>query len=231
MIPKKIHYCWFGEAKIPKEFKNYIDEWSIIMPDFEIKLWNEANAPMDLPYMKKAFEHKKWANLSNYTRLHAVYEEGGIYLDTDVKVVKSFSDLLHNTCFFGLQTSDWDARYSFNNAVYGAEKNHRFIKKLKDALIALYDGTEEANLSSPHLTTYFLREVGYNAKYDLGKLKNGIQIYPPDYFFPYHWENDFDPDQVTKNTYAIHFWNGSWWRNIENKQKDTFLNKFLNKFR
>lgn len=216
MIPKKIHYCWFGSAEMPAEFKAFISEWSEIMPDYEIKLWNEDNAPMHLAYMKKALKHKKWANLSNYTRLHAVYEEGGVYFDTDVKVVKPFDDLLSNKCFFGLQSPDWDEINSFNNAIFGAEKNNFFIKKIMDACLALYDGSEIAHLSSPHLTTYLLRESGYKAQTDKVLLDNDVQIYPQTYFFPYHWKEKFTEDKITSNTYAIHFWSGTW---AEKKKK------------
>lgn len=210
MIQKKIHYCWFGNSELPLEFQNFISGWKTLMPDFEIVLWNEENSPMHLPYMQKALKYKKWANLSNYTRLHAVYEQGGFYLDTDVQVVKSFETLLDNKCFFGLQQPQKDVVNSFNNAIFGAEKNHWFVKRLKDALLALYDGTEIAYLSSPHLTTYFLKDAGYSQINDSELIDDDIKIYPPESFYPYHWEEEFSNDHVTENTYAIHFWSGSW---------------------
>lgn len=210
MIPKKIHYCWFGPNPIPQEFKCFINGWSKKMPDYEIKLWNENNSPMEIPYLKKAHKNKKWANISNYIRLHAIYEEGGIYLDTDVEVIKSFDPLLSNQCFFGLQRIETDLPNSFNNAIFGASPNHYFINKLKESLKSLYDGTEIAYLSSPHLTTFLLKEEGYSGEKQHELISDNIQIYPPSYFFPYHWEEEFSQDKITQDTFAVHYWSGTW---------------------
>ncbi len=223
MIPKIIHYCWFGGKELPLEYQNYIKTWKEKMPDFKIKLWNEDNSPMELPYMKIAYENKNWANLSNYVRLHAVFEEGGIYLDTDVEARKSFSPLLDNNCFFGLQIKETNKINSFNNAIFGATPNHIFVKKLKDALLALYDGSEIAYLSSPHLTTYLLNNEGYK-KGQYEQLKD-IQIYPREYFFPYSWEENFSENCITENTFAIHYWSGTWSEKKTTKQKSNLKSK------
>ena len=78
MIPKKIHYCWFGPGEMPDDQKAYIEEWKVMHPKWKFKLWNEQNTPMNLDYMKTALKNKKWSNMSNYTRLHAICKEGDI---------------------------------------------------------------------------------------------------------------------------------------------------------
>lgn len=95
-IPKIIHYAWFGSAAMPAICQQCIDSWHKIHPDWEFMLWNESNFPFDLyPYAKEALEKKCWAFISDVARLHAVYYHGGVYLDTDVKTIKSFNNLLN----------------------------------------------------------------------------------------------------------------------------------------
>jgi mannosyltransferase OCH1-like enzyme len=228
-IPKKIHYCWFGGKELPDEYKKYMETWYKIMPDFEIKLWNEDNSPMHLPYMKLALEYRKWANLSNYVRLHAVYEEGGIYLDTDVQVIKSFTPLLNDSCFLGLQIEKTTEINSFNNAIFGAVPKHLFINKMKEALPALYDGKETAYLSSPHITTYLLNKEGYSGLQQ-EKVKD-IQVYPREYFYPYSWLEKYSEDCITENTYAIHFWSGTWSFQETKNSIDIFKNRLKRIYR
>ncbi len=94
MIPKKIHYCWFGGKEKPEDVKRYIASWKKYCPDYEIKEWNESNFDIhENDYCREAYEAKKWAFLTDYVRLKALYEEGGFYMDTDVEVVKSLDPL------------------------------------------------------------------------------------------------------------------------------------------
>ncbi len=104
-IPKIIHYCWYGTNPLPEPAQKCLDSWKKYMPDYEIILWNETNSPMSDPYMQKAYQEKKWSNLSNYTRLFAIQNIGGWYFDTDVEVLKS-PDLTSykETCFVCLET-------------------------------------------------------------------------------------------------------------------------------
>ena len=104
MIPKIIHYCWFGENPIPDNQQRYMATWRTLMPDWEIKEWNEHNfsiatAPV---YVQEAYRKQKWAFVSDYVRLWALNQHGGVYLDTDVEVLKSFEDLLNNIAFIVL---------------------------------------------------------------------------------------------------------------------------------
>lgn len=208
MIPRIIHYCWFGGGPMPEAHQRYVDGWKNHFQDYEIIRWDESNSPIHLPYMQKALAHRKWANLSNYTRLHALYEHGGIYLDTDIEVLKTFDELLTNECFVGFENNKIDWASCVNNAVMGAVPRHTFVSELKDQLLAHYDGVESANLSSPDLTTALLKKKGLNS-YKAQWIGN-VHIYPKEYFYPYAWYEIYSSDCIMEQTYCIHHWQKSW---------------------
>jgi mannosyltransferase OCH1-like enzyme len=208
MIPKIIHYCWFGKKDIPEKHAEYIRKWSEIFSGYQIIKWNEENAPMHLPYMQTALQNQKWANLSNYARLHAVAEFGGIYLDTDIEVLKTFDPLLNNNCFVGFEDVhvDWDG--CINNAVLGAIPNHPFVVEMKERLTAEFDGLEKAHLSSPNFTTRLLKEKGLKEYKE--QCIEDVHIYPIEYFYPYSWHQEFTPECVKEVTFCIHRFEKSW---------------------
>ena len=104
MIPKIIHYCWFGRNPLPDSAQKCIASWRKFMPDYEIKAWNEDNFDVNIiPYTQQAYEAKKYAFVSDYARFWILYHEGGLYFDTDVEVVKSFDDILERGAFMGLE--------------------------------------------------------------------------------------------------------------------------------
>lgn len=108
MIPKKIHYCWFGRKELPEKAKKCIASWKKYCPDFEIIEWNEDNIDVyQNPYTTYTYDNKRFAFLSDYLRLLIVYKEGGIYFDVDVEVVRSIDELLENQAFFGFETKDY----------------------------------------------------------------------------------------------------------------------------
>ena len=103
-IPKKIHYCWFGPKPIPETFKQYLESWKKFCPDYEIIFWNEKNFDLNsTAWTKVASEHGKWAAAVDYIRFKIIYEHGGIYLDTDVELIKNFDSLLQYEAFIGLE--------------------------------------------------------------------------------------------------------------------------------
>ena len=124
MIPKIIHYCWFGRNPLPKTAEKCIRSWKKCCPDYEIIRWDESNFDVNCnEYCREMYEQEKWAFLTDYVRLRVVYENGGIYLDTDVEVIKPLDDLLHNSAYMGLETTD-----KVNTGLgFGAERNHWFI--------------------------------------------------------------------------------------------------------
>ena len=106
MIPKKIHYCWFGRGQMPPMALKCIESWHRYMPDYEYKLWNEDNFDINsVPYVKEAYEARKFAFVTDYVRLYALFSEGGIYMDTDVEVLKPYDDLLELSGFTGYEGS------------------------------------------------------------------------------------------------------------------------------
>ena len=105
MIPKTIHYCWFGHSEKPELFVKCLNSWKKYCPDYEIKEWNEDNFDIHCSdYVQEAYEAGKWAFVTDYARLWIIYHHGGIYLDTDVEVIKPYDDLLSNKAFFGFET-------------------------------------------------------------------------------------------------------------------------------
>ena len=209
---------------MPDDQKAFIEEWKVMHPKWKFKLWNEQNAPMYLDYMKTALKNEKWSNMSNYTRLHAICKEGGIYMDTDFKVLKPLTPLLKHKCFLGFERDDSDGLW-VNNAFIGCEAENPFVAKLMESLLEKFDGIEQANLSSPVLTTEALIEMGLK-KYKSQNLK-GIKIYTKEYFYPIQYNERFNEDKdksITSETYAVHMWADSW-KTVEELKRSYFVTK------
>ncbi|MCA1838603.1 MAG: hypothetical protein LC674_07680, partial [Actinobacteria bacterium] len=162
--------------------------------------------PFDNAYCRAAYARKSWAKLSNYLRLHALYTEGGIYLDTDVEVLKNFAPLLHHKCFLGFQQKEEQADWVANGVV-GARPGHQFIRWCMELTEELFAVTGEF-YRSPTVTTKVLKEMGLR-KYRLQEIQE-VVIYPIEYFYPYPWFGRFSPSCIKENTYCIHHWEGSW---------------------
>ena len=218
MIPKIIHYCWFGGGEFPEKMQRCFSSWKTYCSDYEIKEWNESNSPLDIPYLQTALENRKWANASNLVRLWAVIEHGGLYFDTDIELLKNMDSFLSEKCFFGWQ--DYRGPDLINNAIFGAMPGHQFIRELRDELLSEFDGTEEANTSSPTLVTRMLIEKGLNLRtsksltslwreYRKVKIRD-VSIFPRRYFYPYLWDKNFTQACIKKDTYCIHHWTLSW---------------------
>ena len=216
MIPKTIHYCWFGKAPMSDLNKRCIDSWHRFMPDYEIKEWNESNSPLDNSYSQRAHAKEYWSKLSNHVRLHALHKEGGVYLDTDIEVIKSLTPLLHNKCFLGFQVEEEQVDW-VNTAVLGAQSGHEFLKRSLELTQKLFESSGRFP-RSPALSTRLLKEMGLE-KYGLQEIE-GVTIYPVEYFYPYPWNSKFSPDCVKENTYCIHYWEGTWLK----KERSRVLN-------
>jgi mannosyltransferase OCH1-like enzyme len=189
--------------------KAYIEGWRRTCPDYALKRWDETNSPLATEYVRRALELENWANASNYVRLFAVHQDGGIYLDTDVELLKSFESILANRCFFGWQNPA-KLKSGINNAVFGAEKAHPFIRQLMDELLANFDGSETADLSSPRLVTRLLMEKGLTQYVAAVSRIDDITLYPRSYFYPYLFDEEFTPECITQDTCCIHHWRMSW---------------------
>ena len=126
MIPKKIHFCWLSGDEFPPLIQYCINTWNKVLPDYEIILWDTNRFDINsVAWVKEAFEAKKYAFAADYIRLYAVYTEGGIYLDSDVEMIKSFNDLLPNKAFIGFEA----ATEAVEAAIFGGEPGIEWCRK------------------------------------------------------------------------------------------------------
>lgn len=228
MIPKIIHYCWLSNDPYPDNIQKCIDSWKKYLPDYEIVLWNFDRFPKGKSqWVDQAFDSHRYAFAADYLRLYALYNYGGIYLDSDVEVLKSFDNLLHLPYFIGQEntTSGIEA------ATMGFEKGHPLIK----AMLEFYEGKDFINQDGSYndeALPYIIRRC-IETRYDYHLISNTnefvndinkINILPIDWFSPKHW---FTKEVCcTENTYSIHHFAASWKSNItEEKQESTPKNK------
>jgi len=227
MIPKIIHYCWFGRGKMPKLEKQCIQSWEKYLPDYEIKLWNEDNFDVNsIPYTKEAYEAKKYAFVSDYARFWILYHYGGIYFDTDVEIIKPIDDLLSKGAFFACEknggrliNSQWSITCApgLGLAAYADMEIYRTILDFYKTIRFLNNDNSYNLTTVVSYTTKILKDYGLQNISEIQKINN-IWIYPSEYFCPI----DYDTKKVniTENTYCIHYFAGSWIskrRKIKNK--------------
>lgn len=206
MIPKIIHYCWFGGKALPQSAKAYIAGWQALCPDFEFMCWDDSRiSPGENPFVKQAFEAEKWAFAADYARLKALYQYGGIYLDTDLEMLRSPEKYMGSEVFLGFESSS-----VVSTAVIGCIPQHPFIERLlreydSRRLIAA-DGSIDLTPNVVYVTKA-LEEMGLKKTNEMQRL-NGITVYPSEYFSP----KDLSTGKVnlTENTCTIHHFNASW---------------------
>lgn len=206
MIPKKIHYCWFGGNAKSKLARKCIDSWKKYCPDYEIIEWNESKFDVTQNnYLKFCYENKKWAFLSDMARLMIVYSEGGIYFDTDVEMIKNMDSMLGYGAFFGFENRNNIA----TGLGFGAEAHHPVIKDMLKPYEELQMGKDLSYplVTCPQLNTAALKTWGLQLTGEKQYLKDMI-ILPADYMNPYD-----DPTGMlkkTENTLTIHWYSKSW---------------------
>ena len=222
MIPKKIHYCWFGRNPKPKLAEKCIRSWKRYCPDYEIIEWNEDNydlssAPL---YVSQAYEAKKWAFVSDYVRLDVVYQHGGIYLDTDVEVIQKLNSFLRDSVYFGFEDEQ-----NVNTGVgFGAEKGSPILLEMMEEYNGLSFFLSDGNYdrtACPIRNTAVLVKHGLKQDGSEQYLDNSIHIYSPDYFCPLDFSGI--QNKRTSNTISIHWYCASWF--YENKEQEKELNK------
>lgn len=208
MIPKIIHYCWFGKKPIPIEIRNYIETWKKYCPDYEIKEWNESNFNINENiYCKEAYESKKWAFVSDYVRLKVLYDYGGIYMDTDMEMCKPFDDLLKYNAFVGFQS---DRKIS--TGMIAASKKNKWI----GYLLSYYDNKcfKKKNNQCDLTTNVEVITAMTKEKYNI-ILNDSLQTFGDNnvvFPFEYFCAKDSIDGKIykTKKTYTIHHFNASW---------------------
>jgi hypothetical protein len=212
MIPKVIHYCWYGGKSKPKLINDCILSWKLNLPDYEIIEWNEKNSDLSSPFVIEAYRLKKWAFVADYIRLKVLYENGGIYLDTDMMVIKSLDVILFNECFLGAEDKEF-----INCAIIGAQKNNKFIKEClsKYEFINISNQMNWCQITIPRIITdVFRNNYNFFLPFDKKIEQDGLVIYPFTYFYPLPYENkneakNYD-NYLSTDSYAVHLWNESW---------------------
>lgn len=228
MISKKIHFCWLSGDEFPPLIKHCIETWHKVLPDYEIVLWDTKRFDIDsVPWVKEAFEARKYAFAADYIRLYAVFTEGGIYLDSDVEVLKPFDDLLKYQTFIGFEA----ATQSIEAAIFGAEAGCEWCAKAmefyKDRHFIVDDcGGVDLGVTAPNVVRIAL-DGTYGCfpkqppKEPLLLQRNGedMLVCPSEYFSPIKY--DMEKSYTTQNniaksylrnpkTYCIHRFNASW---------------------
>lgn len=206
MIPKKIHYCWFGGKELPELAKKCIASWEKFCPDYEIIRWDESNFDLDqIPYTRWCYDNGKWAFLSDYARLAVVAEQGGLYFDTDVELVKSPEELLRLEAFYGFENDSAVA----TGLGFGAQAQHPTLVAMRQEYLALRqneDGSFPVK-ACPALNTAALLPLGLILN---GQRQNvaGAEILPIECLNPY--DDATGKLHRTENTIGIHWYSKSW---------------------
>lgn len=230
MIPKKIHYCWLSNDPFPRKIRKCMDTWRKMLPDYEFKLWNTHNFDINsVPFVKQAYEQRKWAFAADYIRMYALYHEGGVYLDSDVKVLKPLDSLLNHGFMSSLEYHptqiekdgsramiDADGHrikegfvsgIQIQAAVMGAEKGNRFIADVLDWYqthdFINPDGSLLTNVVSPMIYAQVAEKYGFMYKDQDQPLQDDVMIYRSEIFAG-------NKHEVTLASYAVHLCAHSW---------------------
>lgn len=207
MIPKVIHYCWFGNNPLPFEVKKCINSWKKICPDYEIRRWDETNFDVyQNDFIKSAYGSKAWAFVSDYARLKIVYDKGGIYLDTDVELKKSLDELRKNEGFFAIQQ---EGHYCNTGLGFGAKKENEIVKTMLDLYDDLiYSEENKFSIACPYLNTKALEKYGYSYSDDVIVIHNNL-VLPPRFMDPIAPGKNKE-NLLCNDTVSIHHYSASW---------------------
>ena len=225
VIPKIIHYCWFGHAPKTEQIKSYIATWKKNCPDYRIVEWNEENFDInENQYCREAYEAKKWAFVTDYVRLKVLFTHGGIYMDTDVEVVKPLDALLAYAAFSGYESMPY-----ISTGIMGAEKHNSWIAALLREYETIHfvkpDGSYDLT-TNVHRITNWTKKL-YNTTFN-GKMRildGNIAIFP----FEYLCAKSFQTGELFKSneTYAIHHFAGSWLSEEAVREKELYQKNYL----
>ena len=228
-IPKKIHFCWFGNNPKGDLIEKCIQSWRKKCPDYEIIEWNEKNFDISInEYCKEAYENKCWAFVADFARLWIIYNYGGIYLDTDVELLKNLDDFLEFDSFFCYENET----YINTGLGFGATKNNNVVKIMLDEYqdIHFVNNGELDKTPCPVRNTNSIKKyMDIDIKDKQMTIKNNNVILCKDFFCPL----DYDSKKlnITDNTYGIHWYNESWLSSSKKKRKKflVFLRNILGK--
>lgn len=206
-IPRIVHYCWFGRGAKPSKMEKCIRSWKKHLAGYQFMEWNEENFDLAANrYVMEAYEAKKYAFVSDYVRLHALYEHGGIYMDTDVEVIKTLDPFLKHEAFSGFEDETF-----LQSGTMGAARHHPWIQELledyESRSFVRPDGTYDLTTNTAVITA-ICKNHGLVLNGHLQVLQNGVVFYPRDYFSPYDYING--GNYKTDNSYTIHHFAQSW---------------------
>lgn len=205
MIPKTIHYCWFGGKQIPPKYQKYIEGWKKVCPEFCIKQWNESNFDFsNNSFMKKAYDAKKWGFVTDVARLEIIYNEGGIYLDTDVEIVRNFDDLLMYDSFFGFESDEF-----INTGIgFGAVAKNKLVYNLLQMYDTIdFNPDDLDTITCPIQNSKGLEKAGFKMNGEFQIIDNSVLL-PIEFFGPMDYSTG--KIKTTENTHGIHHYEGSW---------------------
>lgn len=213
MIPKIIHYCWFGGKPLPEFAKKCIDSWRKFLPDYEIKEWNEDNFDIEsVPYVAEAYKMRKFAFVSDYVRFLVLYKYGGIYFDTDVEVISCMDDIVAKGPFMGCENLAKKNKFAqvAPGLGLGAEPNMDLYREILEIYKKKHFVDENGNQVSGNVVSYtteLLKQKGLKASNEIQNVAD-IWIYPKDYFCPM----DYNSGKIEKtcNTRTIHHYSATW---------------------
>lgn len=228
MIPKVIHYCWFGHNPLPPLAKQCIESWKKFLPDYEIKEWNESNFDVNqIQYTEQAYRNKKYAFVSDYARFKILYEHGGVYFDTDVEVIKPIDDVLAKGAFMGLEQEASEGLACAPGLGIACESKAPLMKSLIDLYQDLQFENSDGSLNTKTVVDYtseLMIRDGIHIQPGIIEFQN-FSIYPKEYFCPK--PSEFGKIQLSEKTRTIHHYAGSW---ISKKQRfANFLIKIFGK--
>ena len=229
-IPKIIHYCWFGGRPLPPQAVRCIASWKKHCPDYEIIEWSESNFDVNLvldayPYVKEALAEKKWAFVTDVLRLYLVYTYGGIYMDTDVELLKPLDKLLTHDMFIGFESKD----FLNTGSGFGGEKNHPVLNKMLDYYrdLSFYHADGSLNTTpTPVYITKILSQEGLRLN-NKTQTVNGIAAYSTEYLCPLSFKTR--KLKITKNTYSIHHFFGAWLTD-EQQQMEADIQQYAKRY-
>lgn len=209
-IPKIVHYCWFGNGEKPDNIKVYIETWKAKMPEYTFMEWNEQNFDVEnsIPYVRQAYEAKKYAFVSDYARIQALYQHGGIYFDTDIEVKKPFEEFLEDKSM----VLGFESERSLLTAFIAVEKEHpymrEFLESYRERNFLKEDGSYDMLVINEGFSALMERKGVDLDRNEYQELPGDIVIYPEEYFCGFDVNNWHE--SITDKTCTVHYMNSSW---------------------
>lgn len=230
MIPKIIHYCWFGRNPLPPLAQKCIESWKKYLPNYEIKEWNEDNFDVNMiPFTKEAYAAKKYAFVSDFARYFILNRYGGIYFDTDVEIIKPLDDVLDLGSFMGFERNPcfWEEALVNPGLGLAMQPNSKLVHDILDLYLKMHfvlpDGSYNTKKTVVHYTTEVLWKHGLKDISGIQKLPE-VTLYPSDYFAPIDFVTGHL--KVTKNTRTVHRYMASW-KEQQNKSTKDYIKHYI----